>query len=346
MLIARALKENQLVFVDCFRETRKIMDTLLNLKAFVATADAGSFSAAARRLELVPSVVSKRIDQLEWRIRAPLFTRSTRKLTLTDVGERYLPTVRELVRQFDDALAGMARSSGEIEGHIRVKVPTTLFTLHLSGILRGFLQGQPMVSMDIVLADRSVNPLEEGFDVAIGARPETYGGVDDHPLCLIKRRVVATRGYLRRKGTPAHPGDLAEHDCLVFSTSGTRWDFEGPQGLVGIDVRPKLRTNDGAAICEATLAGSGVALLGDYLVLPHLRTGRLVELLPGFEVPDIWLKALVPASRSELPRVRLLVQWLETHLRGGAPWGGDDALQRAAATASPATKSRKRAARS
>ena len=102
------------------------MDTLATLKAFVAAADAGSFSAAARKLDLVPSVISKRIDQLEWRIRAPLFTRSTRKLTLTDVGDRYLPTVRELVRQMDDALDGMARSSGDLEGHIRVKVPTTM----------------------------------------------------------------------------------------------------------------------------------------------------------------------------------------------------------------------------
>ncbi len=346
MLIARGVKENRLVLFDSFRETREILDTLLNLKAFVATADAGSFSAAARRLDLVPSVVSKRVDQLEWRIRAPLFTRSTRKLTLTDVGERYLPTVRELVRQFDDALAGMARSSGEIEGHIRVKVPTTLFTLYLSRILRDFLQSQPMVSMDIVLADRSVNPLEEGFDLAVGARPETYGGVDDHPLCPIKRRVVATRGYLRRKGTPLHPGDLAEHDCLVFSTSGTRWDFASAQGLVGIDVRAKLRTNDGAAICEATLAGSGISLLGEYLVLPHLRAGRLVELLPGYEVPEIWLKALVPASRSDLPRVRLLLQWLQAHLRGGAPWHGDvPHVPSVEASAAPAAKARKRAPR-
>ena len=91
------------------------MDTLANLKAFVATADAGSFSGAARQLGLVPSVISKRIDQLEWRIRAPLFARTTRKLTLTDVGERYLRTVKDAVRQVDDALAGMARASGELE---------------------------------------------------------------------------------------------------------------------------------------------------------------------------------------------------------------------------------------
>lgn len=313
------------------------MDTLANLKAFIAVADAGSFSAAARRLELVPSVISKRIDQLEWRIRAPLFIRSTRRLTLTDVGDRYLPTVRDIVRQVDDALAGMTRSPGAIEGHIRVKVPTTLATLYLSEILRGFLRSQPMISMDVVLADRSVNPAEEGFDLAIGARPETYGGVLDRPLCLIKRRLCAAPEYLARKGTPRHPRDLDAHDCLVFTTSGTHWEFQSGQGLIGIDVHPKLRTNDGSAIGEAVLSGMGVAVLADYLVAPALRSGALVELLDGFELPEIWLKALVPANRIELPRVRMLLEWLERHLRVPDPWqiGGK---RRGASRSAPAGK--------
>ncbi|MES2360881.1 MAG: LysR family transcriptional regulator [Pseudomonadota bacterium] len=296
------------------------MDTLSNLKAFVATADAGSFSGAARQLGLVPSVISKRIDQLEWRIRAPLFTRTTRKLTLTDVGDRYLRTVREVIRQVDDALAGMARASGGLEGHIRVKVPTTLGTLYLSDILTDFLRSQPMISMDIVLADRSVNPIEEGFDIAIGARPELYGRVQDKPLCLLNRRLCAAPAYLERRGTPLHPGDLAEHDCLVFITSGTRWEFHSEQGMIGIDVRPKLQTNDGAAICQAAIAGGGIALMADYLSGQALRSGELVEVLQPFEIPGIWLKALVPSNRIELPRVRMLLDWLEQNLKPLTPW--------------------------
>ena len=281
------------------------MDTLANLKAFVATADAGSFSGAARQLGLVPSVISKRIDQLEWRIRAPLFTRTTRKLTLTDVGERYLRTVKDAVRQVDDALAGMARASGELEGHIRVKVPTTLGILYLSNLLTQFLQGQPMISMDIVLADRSVNPIEEGFDIAIGARPELYGGVQDIPLYPLGRRLCSSPSYLARRGAPQHPADLESHDCLVFTTSGPRWEFESAQGLMGIDVHSKLRTNDGGAIYKAEKA---------------LRKGELVEVLEDFRIPDIWLKALVPASRIELPRIRMLLDWLENNLKPLPPW--------------------------
>ncbi len=297
------------------------MDTLSNLKAFVAAAETGSFSAAARQAGLVPSVISKRIEQLEWRIRAPLFTRTTRKLTLTDVGERYLPVVRALVRQVDDALAGMAQASGELEGHIRIKIPTTLGVLNLSRLLNQFLVEQPMISMDIVLADRSVNPLEEGFDLAIGARPESYGQVQDHPLCPISRRLCAAPAYLHRKGAPQAPAQLMDHDCLVFATSGTRWEFQGPQGLVGVDVRPKLKSNDGSALCQATLDGLGVSVLADYLVAPALARGELVELMPDHHLPDLWLKALVPANRIELPRIRSLLHWLTVQLQS-AQLGG------------------------
>ncbi|QKO22024.1 LysR family transcriptional regulator [Rhodoferax sp. BAB1] len=298
------------------------MDTLANLKAFVMTAETGSFSEAARQAGLATSVIAKRINQLEWRIRAPLFTRSTRKLTLTDVGERYLPTVRAMVRQMDDTLDGMAQASGALEGHIRVKIPTTLGVLYLSKLLNRFLQSQPLISMEVVLADRSVNPIEEGFDMAIGARPESYGQVLDHPLCPIRRRLCAAPSYLARKGTPATPADLLEHDCLVLTTTGSRWELHGPQGLVGVDVRPKLRSNDGTALCAATLDGQGIALLADYLVAPALRAGTLQEVLPGMQLQDIWLKALVPSNRIDLPRIRALLQWLTEQLRQTPLWDG------------------------
>lgn len=301
------------------------MDTLANLRAFVAAAETGSFSEAARQAGLAPSVIAKRIDQLEWRIRAPLFARSTRRLTLTDVGERYLPTLRTLVRQMEDTLDGMAQASGALEGHIRIKMPTTLGQLFLSELLNRFLQSQPRISMEVVLADRSVNPIEEGFDMAIGALPESYGQVLDHPLCPIRRRLCAAPDYLARKGTPQTPVDLLEHDCLVLATTGTRWELQGAQGLVGVDVRAKLKSNDGLALREATLNGQGVALLADYLVAPALRDGRLQEVLPGMQLPDIWLKALVPANRIDLPRIRALLLWLTEQLRLTPLWDGTPA---------------------
>lgn len=291
------------------------MDTLDNLKAFVTSAENGSFSGAARQAGVVPSVIAKRVEQLEWRIRAPLFIRSTRKLSLTDVGERYLPVVRNLLREMDDALAGMSRASGGLEGHIRVKIPTTLGVIRISELLNRFLREQPLVSMDVVLADRSVNPQEEGFDVAIGARPESYGQVQDHPLCPISRRLCASPEYLARRGTPTTAAGLTAHDCLVFATSGSRWEFISPRGLVGVDLRPKLKSNDGAALCQAALDGLGITVLGDYLVAEPVAAGTLVEVLPDHRLPDLWLKALVPESRAALPRIQRLLAWLRTQLQ-------------------------------
>jgi DNA-binding transcriptional LysR family regulator len=296
------------------------MDTLANLKAFVAVADTGSFSEVARRLQLAPSVISKRIDQLEWRIKAPLFVRSTRKLSLTDVGERYLPQVRALVRQLDDTLAGMAQASGELEGHIRIKIPTTLGTLYLSELLQRFMQAQPRVSMEIVLADRTVNPQEEGFDIAIGALPELYGQVRDFNLAPIRRRLCAAPTYLARRGSPTRVTELVEHDCLVFTTSGSFWEFDTPQGMQAVEVRPKLQTNDGAALCQACVQGLGLGMISDYLAAPALARGDLVEVMPEIRFPDLWLKALVPLKRLDVPRIHILLQWLEHNLQLDQGW--------------------------
>lgn len=301
------------------------MDQLANLRAFVASADGGSFSAAARQLGVVPSVIAKRIAQLEWQIRAPLFTRSTRKLSLTDVGERYLPTLRSLVRQVEETLAGMSRANGELEGHVRIKIPTTLGSLYLGPMLNEFLRHQPRLSMDVVLADRSVNPVEEGFDIAIGALPELYGHVLDKPLCALTRVACAAPAYLAAHGTPQHPAELREHACLVFATSGARWEFLGPQGPMGIDVSPRLKTNDGQALCQAAVHAQGIAVLADYLAAPELRSGRLVEVLPAYQVPQIWLKALVPRNRAELPRIRNLLDWLEQRFAARPPWMAETA---------------------
>ena len=290
------------------------MDTLANLEAFIAVADAGSFSEVARRQHLAPSVITKRIAQLEWRIKAPLFVRSTRKLSLTDVGERYLPQVRTLVRQMQEMMAGMAQASGALEGHIRVKIPTTLGTLHLSELMQRFMLEQPRVSMDVVLADRTVNPLEEGFDIAIGALPELYGQVRDFPLAPIRRRLCASPTYLKRRGPPGRVADLVEHDCLVFMTSGSFWEFDTPAGTQAVEVRPKLQTNDGAALCQACIEGLGIGMISDYLAAPALARGELIELMPEIRFPDLWLKALVPLKRLDVPRIRALLDWLTLQL--------------------------------
>jgi DNA-binding transcriptional LysR family regulator len=131
----------------------------------------------------------------------------------------------------------------------------------------------------------------------------------------IRSRLCAAPDYLAREGVPQHAADLIDHDCLVFTTSGSRWEFQSSQGQVGVDVRPKLKTNDGVALCKAAVSGLGIAVLADYLASPAIAAGSLVEICPELKLPDIWLKALVPSSRYDLPRVQMLLLWLEQRLQ-------------------------------
>ncbi|MGG5810629.1 LysR family transcriptional regulator [Falsiroseomonas sp. CW058] len=292
------------------------MDTLLNIRAFLATARAGSFSAAARDLGVAPSVVIKRINRLEDQMRARLFHRSTRRLALTEAGERARPRYHAILAEIEEALSGGAGAAGGIEGHLRVKAPTTFGILHLGAILSDFQIAHPRVTVEIVLVDRSVNPVEEGFDLALGALPVSYAHVVDEPLCPFPRLLCAAPGYLARRGEPRHPSDLPDHDCLTYLATGTTWSFASPRGPVSVDVRPRFSANDSQVLLGAVRRGIGIAVLSRDVVAPALAEGAAVPLLPDFPVAPLWLKALVPEGRIGRAPVRALLAWLKQRLEG------------------------------
>ena len=161
----------------------------------------------------------------------------------------------------------------------------------------------------------------------------------DFALAPLRRRLCAAPANLARRGTPNRVTDLLDHDCLVFITSGTFWEFETPQGLQGVEVRPKLRTNDGAALCQACIQGLGLglglAMVSNYLAAPALASAELVEVMPDIKFPDIWLKALVPLKRLDVPRIRILLQWLEHNLRLEQGWPASEAGAGVGAAAGP-----------
>ena len=296
------------------------MDSIENLRTFVAVADAQSLSGAARRLGVAASVVTKRISQLEWRLRTRLFARSTRRVSLTEFGARYLSPARRLIHDHDEVLAGMGRSPQQIEGNLRIKVPTPLAIAHMGEVLVNFQQQFPLVSLDIVLADRSVNPLDEGFDIAIHGLPASFPGVIDEPLFPLHRFVCAAPSYLERRAAPKHPRELTQHDCLVFLPAGTTWSFESASGLVSIDLRPKLSANDALVLTFAAIQGNGIALLPSYAIARALRAGSLVRVLEAFTVPSVWIRALVPENRAGIPRVQSLLTFLKAHYSPVPPW--------------------------
>jgi DNA-binding transcriptional LysR family regulator len=297
------------------------MDGIENLRTFVAVADAGSLAAAARRLDVVASVVTKRIDQLESRVCTRLFKRSTKRVTLTEFGARYLPQARRLIFDYDEVFAEMSHSPRQVEGHIRIRVPTPMAIGFMAQALAKFQRQHPRVSLDVVLLERpgEVNPSEEGFDISIGSA-KSFPGVVDEPICPLHKWVCAAPAYLEQRGTPQHPRELARHDCLLFAPIGRTWRFQSVTGPVSVDVRAKLSANDQFVLTVSALRGNGIALLPSYAVAVALRAGTLVRVLPRFTVPSVWMKATVPESRVGVPQVRSLIAFLKARYAPVPPW--------------------------
>jgi DNA-binding transcriptional LysR family regulator len=287
------------------------MDTIRNIKAFLLVARTNSISVAARQLGVVPSVITKRLDRLEDQMGVQLLQRSTRGISLTGAGEARLSRLQTMVTELDAIFQESQVSTSEMEGHLRIKSPTTIAILDLGEMLTRFQIAHPKISIDLVMLDRSVNPIEEGFDLAIGALPTSYPGVIDEPLCPYPRVICASPAYLERREAPQHPRDLVQHDCLTFATTGLNWTFESRRGLINVDVKAKLSANDSQLLLRAAIAGMGIARIASHIALPSIARGELVTLLPDYPVPEFWVKALIPKNRIDKPAVRQLVGMLK-----------------------------------
>jgi DNA-binding transcriptional LysR family regulator len=251
---------------------------------------------------------------------AQLFLRSTRSLALTPAGERLLPQYQRLVAELDEIIGAASNTERGIEGHLRIKGPTTLTSLYLGPIFCDFHAKNPGLTMDIVLLDRSVNPLEEGFDVVIGALPASYPNVIDFPLGPYSIALCAAPEYLESKGAPESPNELIEHDCLTSVLLGNTWVFENAPGTVSVEVRSKFHVNDTRVLREATRKGVGIAVLPRFLVREDLAKGALMEVMPAHPVPTFFMKALVPRIKMNKPAVSQLVDFLKARMQPAPPW--------------------------
>jgi DNA-binding transcriptional LysR family regulator len=288
------------------------MDNLLNIRTFLAAARLGSFAAAARSLSVSPSVVSKRISQLEHEFRLTLFHRSTRDLRLTEDGSRLLPRCAKLVSGYDEMRNVAPRE--QISGPLRVDAPGSVTAMILGPIFCEFLAEHPAIDLDLRLTDRLDNPLARSCDLTIGTRPSTYEEVRDYPLMPYPCAAYASSGYVERDGNPAHPRDLAAHHCLVSLLHGKTWHFYGDEGDFAITVKPRLAVNDTIVLREAVRQGLGIAVLPTFLVEDGLAAGTIMPVLGSYRPPPMWIKAQVSTQKAARPSVNALLDFLQDRL--------------------------------
>jgi DNA-binding transcriptional LysR family regulator len=296
------------------------MDTLLNIRAFIAIAEAGTLSAAARRLRVAPSVISKRIGRLEDEMGMALFARTTRKVEITPGGARVLPQFRAIVQELDDAVKGGRQRAQSLQGSLRIKSPVTVALAFFGRFFADFQARHPNVEIDLTLLDRSVNPSEEGFDLALGALPISYPAVTDVYLCEYPRLLCASPNYLAVHGVPEHPSELVNHECLNLQASGTNWLFQGAEGEISVPVRSRFTANDSGVLHDAACRGLGMTIIGEFIVRRALAEGRLVTLLPDFAVKTMLMKAMVPNKKMRSPIVQVLIQELKQFTQPDPPW--------------------------
>lgn len=288
------------------------MDRLKAMGAFVRAVELGSLSAAARELQTTQPTVSKLVASLEHSVGVRLLERGSSRVVPSDEGVRFLPSARQLLEEYDEAVAELKQRVRQPKGLVRISAPVALGELRLNRLMLQALQQHPLLEVELVLEDRFVDPIEERIDLAVRIGGALPSDLVAKPLAVWPRYLVASPEYLQRKGKPRQPQDLPRHDYLRYAGQGgdalTLGSSRGVSTTVAVAAR--YRVNSAVAMLEAVKGGAGIALQPSWMVAELLRKGTLVRLLPQWTGPA-QTAHLVHAPRRKQPmRVQALMDFL------------------------------------
>ena len=288
------------------------MDGIGAIPVFVAVVENGGFAAAGRELGVSKSAVSKRITQLEARLGAQLLHRSTRKLSLTEAGERYLThAVRALgaAREAEDAVSEL---QDDPKGRLKINAPMSFGRLHVAPLISEFLKRYPGTSIDMIMDDRVVDLVEGGFDLAIRAGTLPDSALIARKLAPVHNVMCAAPSYIEEHGMPKEPPDLLNHNCLhyAYSSDFHEWTFLGAQEPIKVQTDGNYQVNNSEALLEALIGGTGISRLPTFVAGPHIASGRLVRLLKQYRMPLQTIYAVFPERRHLPIKVRVFIEFL------------------------------------
>jgi DNA-binding transcriptional LysR family regulator len=304
-----------------------MLDRVTGMQVFARVAALGSLSSAARALGMSQTMATKHVAALEERLGVKLLHRTTRKITLTEPGRRYLESVERILAEVEEADATAAAERMEVTGTLRVNAPVSFGVREIAPLMAEFARLHPALTVDLGLNDRMVDLVEEGWDVAV-----RIGRIQDQTMIARKLArcrilIAGSPAYLAERGTPQTVADLAAHNCLAYTLSsalGPRCWLFGSDGTISVPIQGNLQASNGDALVVAALAGQGLIYEPTFLVGDDLRAGRLMALAldhPPIELPGVF--AVYPSNRRPPAKVRAFVDFLVRRFGSGPPWDRD-----------------------
>ncbi|MEA3264696.1 MAG: LysR substrate-binding domain-containing protein [Pseudomonadota bacterium] len=287
------------------------MDRLASMAAFTRAVEAGSFAAAASALGISPQMVAKHVTYLEARIGTRLLNRTTRRQSLTEIGKAYYERCKLVLAEVDWAESLADEAKGTPRGLLRINAPMTFGTHSLIPLVTRYMRRHPEVEVDLVLTDRFVDLIEEGFEAVFRTGPLAESNLKALELAPFRLVACASPAYLRERGIPSTPSDLADHECLGFSNwpgpmvSG--WRFVRDERVYDVGVRGRLKVNNAAALLQAALDDFGVVFVAEDLARASLASGQLVRVMPNYETPSKPMHLLFHPDRRQTPKLRSFI---------------------------------------
>lgn len=294
------------------------MDRLHAMEVFVRVVETGSFSAAGRDLRIGQPAVSKLVAALEERLAVRLLVRTTRRLQPTEAGQAYYERARHAIAEADEADSAARGLGSGLQGRLRVCAPLTFARLNIAPQIGSFLDAYPLLSVEMVMDDRSIDLLADNIDLAfrLGDLPDS--SLTARKLAEAQRFIVASPAYLARHGTPTIPSDLLGHEALVYAQQigGSDWRLTRGSASLSVAVRGRLSFTAAEGVREGALAGLGIAIVSKWMMGAELASGAVVPLLPDWSLTPMPLWAVHPAGRFQSAKARAFTTWFEALLAG------------------------------
>ena len=288
------------------------MDLLAAMRLFQRIVETGGFSEVARQSGSTQPTVSRSIAALEEHLGVRLLNRSSRAMTLTDDGQQFYALTGRALEAVAEAEGSVGRRRGKPTGLLRLGASVAFGRLHLAPRIPRFLERFPDVEVELVLNDAFVDLVGEGIDLAIRVGDLTDPSLIARRIGTTRRVTVAAASYLQRKGVPAIPADLLQHDCLIYTrlATGNRWYFSGPDGAITVDVHGRFRADNSEAVREAVINGAGIAVIPVWMFTDEIAAGRVQIILDAFEPKQLPIHAVYPSRRQLAAKVREMIDFL------------------------------------